>query len=189
MSTYDFCTSVLLYMNHLVLDCVWMIRLSFTLHTVSWFMTWLLTCDSFNGMNVSLSQVILHTMRLDHCSSWVLRNDWFWLCQDKNLFFFCSRAMRCQDRGVESSEKMDVQDIWSRSDGSAGSDGSPPWKPDCASGVDFEAHCTCSSGTLAFSSPDHPPLKQYKHPKTNTRIGAAVKLAAARHYSVNSQHS
>ena len=47
---------------------------------------------------------------------------------------------------------MDVHDIWSRSDGSAGSDGSPPWKPDCASGVDFEAHCTCSSGTLAFSS-------------------------------------
>ena len=117
------------------------------------------------------------------------KNDWFWLCQDKNLFFFCSRAMRCQDRGVESSEKMDVHYIWSRSDGSSGSDGSPPWKPDCASGVDFEAHCTCSSGTLAFSSPDHPPLKQYKHPKTNTRIGAAVKLAAARHYSVNSQHS
>ena len=77
MSTYDLRTSVLLYTNHLVLDCVWMIRLSFTLHTVSWFMTWLFTCDSFNGMNVSLSQVILHTMRLDHCGSWVLRNDWF----------------------------------------------------------------------------------------------------------------
>ena len=68
----------------------------------------------------------------------------------------------------------------SRSDGYSGL---LQWKPDCASVVDFEAHCTCSSGTLAFSSPGHPPLIQYKHPKTNTRIGAAVKSAAARHYS------
>ena len=36
---------------------------------------------------------------------------------------------------------------YSRSDGYSGS---LLWKPDWASVVDFEVHCTCSSGTLAF---------------------------------------
>ena len=36
-------------------------------------------------------------MRLVHCSSWVLRNDWFLALPRQKPVFFCSWAMRCQD--------------------------------------------------------------------------------------------
>ena len=51
-------------------------------------------------------------------------------------------------------------------------------EPDRSPVVELEAHCTCPTGTLAFSSPDHPPLLRILQAPKISRIRSCCQVTS-----------
>ena len=117
-------------------------------------------------MNVSLSLVMFHTMRLVHCSSWVLRNDWFWFCQDKKPIFLLLMVYEVSRWEVWSPRIRWYFDITIGRGMMVHLVQVLLWKPVCASVVDFEAHLHLRVRYFSLFFTRAPTPWFYKHPKT-----------------------